>query len=245
MRSARRDNLQEKGKLPIGDLPSFVAAAHELKSPLALVRQLALSLESLDLCDAQRVEIINQIKHTSERSLRLTNDLTKTARLDGALFTLEPINPQQLCHDIAYELSPLFHAHGRTIVVKNRRRAPLAVANRDLLRRIITCFGDNALHYSAPDSHVELHTTELSSDGLVRIGVRDYGPAVSRNQASRLGKSFNRINMTSERPQSSGLGLYIARQFAEVMNGSIGVVRHGDGATFYIDIHTSKQLQLL
>jgi len=47
------------------------------------------------------------------------------------------------------------------------------------------------------------------------------------------------------RPQSSGLGLYIAGQFADAMNGRIGVTRHRDGATFYVDLQASKQLSLL
>ena len=47
------------------------------------------------------------------------------------------------------------------------------------------------------------------------------------------------------RPQSSGLGLYIASQFADCMNGKIGFIRHRDGSTFYVDLQASRQLSLL
>jgi signal transduction histidine kinase len=47
------------------------------------------------------------------------------------------------------------------------------------------------------------------------------------------------------RPASSGLGLYIAGQFAEAMQGSIGATRHRDGATFYVELLASQQLKLL
>lgn len=47
------------------------------------------------------------------------------------------------------------------------------------------------------------------------------------------------------RPQSSGLGLYIASQFAEAMHGTIGATKHHDGATFYVELHASRQLSLL
>ena len=41
------------------------------------------------------------------------------------------------------------------------------------------------------------------------------------------------------RPQSSGLGLFVAGQFAQAMQGSVGATRHRDGATFYVDMHAS------
>jgi K+-sensing histidine kinase KdpD len=47
------------------------------------------------------------------------------------------------------------------------------------------------------------------------------------------------------RPQSSGLGIFIASQFADAMNGNIGVTRHRDGVTFYVDLNSSRQLKFL
>ncbi len=226
-------------------LPSLIAAAHELKSPLALVRQLALSLETMEIGEEERSKIIRQIRMTTERSIGLTSDLTKVANLDNALFELEPVNPQQLCKDIARELAPLFLARGRSIIVKNRRRAPLAIANHHLLGRVIASFSDNALHYSAPQSSVEIKTTELASRGMVRVSVRDFGPAINKSKLQKILNGEKLDSHLMSRPQSSGLGLYIAKNFAEAMNGSIGIIRHSDGATFYIDMHQSKQLQLL
>src|SRR5690606_9241176 len=108
---------------------------------------------------------------TSERALRLTSDLTKAARLESALFTLEPINPEQLCRDVAAELEPLFEAYGRNVAVKTRRHPLLLVANRDLLRRILIGFSDNALHYSEPGTAVHLQIQALRKAGTIRIGV--------------------------------------------------------------------------
>ena len=134
----------------------LVAAAHELKSPLALLRQLLLQLQSTTLRPAEKAVLIERAILTSERGLRLTSDVTKAARLEDALFTLEPINPEQLCLDIVTELQPLFAAHGKTMTVKSRRHPLLLVANRDLLRRIVVGFSDNALRYSGENTAVEL-----------------------------------------------------------------------------------------
>ena len=226
---------------------SLVAAAHELKSPLALMRQLLLHLESDGLSEDQRLDTVRRARITAERGLRLTADITKSARLEeGALFTLEPINPEQICMDIAAELAPLFEAHGRAVEVRTRKHPLLLVANRDLLRRILIGFSDNALHYSHPGSPVEMQITALKKAGTVRVGVRDYGPAVSSDLWQSLQKKMKLAPQpVHARPESSGLGLMLAQQFAEYMQGEIGVVRHKDGATFYVDLQASTQLSLL
>lgn len=233
----------------LSSLPELAIAAHELKSPLALVRQLSLLLQhqpdSLTLLEQQR--LIHQIELTAERALRLTGDLTRAARLEDALFTMEPMNPWAVCNEIVQELTPLFEAHGRQLAVRSRKHPLLLVANRDLLRRIITNFSDNALHYSEPGTAVELQITALQKGRVVRIGVRDFGPALSSDMWRTLQHKLAHQSAQAlhARPQASGLGLLIASQFAEVMNGRIGAIRHRDGATFYVDLDASRQLSLL
>lgn len=228
------------------EVTPLIAAAHELKAPLALMRQLALRLEDEGLSKGDRQRLLQQTILTSERALRLTSDLTRSARLDPALFTLEPINPSQLCRDVAAELAPLFDAYGREVAVKTSRHPLLLVANRDLLRRILLGFSDNALHYSAPGTAVHMQVQALRQAGVIRIGVRDYGPALSSDMWRKLQKKLRTAPQSIHaRPESSGLGLYIASQFAEAMNGRIGAIRHKDGATFYVELQASSQLSLL
>lgn len=227
------------------DVSSLTAAAHELKSPLALMRQLALRLDAGEVSDEQR-HLIQQITLTSERALRLTSDLTRSARLDDALFELEPINPEQLCQDVVAELTPLFGAHGRSLVVSHRTHPLLLVANRDLLRRIIMNFSDNALHYSQTGTAVHMQIQAFTKAGTIRVGIRDFGPAVSSDMWRTLQKKLKHSPQTIHaRPQSSGLGLYIASRFAEAMQGTIGATRHRDGTTFYVELQASRQLRLL
>jgi len=227
-------------------LSPVVAAAHELKAPLALVRQMALRLADKDVSETERDRILHQMTLTTERALRVTSNVTKAARLEDAFFELEPVNPGQLCRDVMSELAPLFAAHGRSMSVKDRRHPLLLVANRDLLRRILLSFSDNALHYSEPGSAVHLQIQALKESGMVRIGVRDYGPALSSDMWRQLQKKLSVAPQAIHaRPESSGLGLYIASQFAQTMNGRVGVVRHRDGATFYVELHASQQLSFL
>lgn len=229
------------------EVPAIITAAHELKSPLALVRQLALSLQTGD-CTPQEVEMIaERITLTSERALRLTSDLTRAARLENSFFTLEPLNPLTLLEDVAHELTPLYKAKGRRIHVSARRYSLLAVANRDLLRRIVLNFADNALHYSEQKTPVALSAHAMGAGERIRLSVRDYGPALPANIWKTVGDSIGGAasNIMHDRPESSGLGIYIANQFAESMGAQVGVTRHRDGATFYVDINASTQMRLL
>lgn len=227
-------------------LPSLIAAAHELKSPLSLIRQLALMLdyENINLCDKKR--IIKQIELTSERGLRLTSDLTRSIRLDDALFKLEPINPKQICEDIIHEINPLYTAHNKKIELSNYKRSPLMIANRDLIRRIILNFCDNALNYSDTELPVKIRIKSLNNGNVIRLGVRDFGPNLPKNLIKNVPKRLKEApSPIFARPQSSGLGLYIAGQFADLMNGKVGMLRHSDGTTFYVDLQASRQLSLL
>jgi len=220
-------------------------AAHELKSPLALLRQLALSLESEDLSESERREIAHHMKLVSERALRLTTDLTKAQRLEDGLFTLEPINPQQLCEEVAYEIAPLYRACGRELKVTRRQRPLLAIANKDLLRRILLNFADNALYYGDEMTPVELSVSARNNGGIIRLGIRDYGPALPADMWQSLGAGPRRPEQLHARPSSSGLGLSIAQQFARAMNGTVGTTRHRNGASFHVDIYASQQLTLI
>jgi signal transduction histidine kinase len=243
--SEGQSNIVQGGLLS-GDLPFLVTAAHELKSPLSLVRQLALGLEAGNVAPEEQERILRQIVLTSERALRLTTDLSRSSRLEDSMFDLEPINPQQLCEEVAHELTPLYAARGRQIQVASHRRSMLVVANYDLLRRIMLNFGDNALHYTDSSAPVQLRARIQDGGKRIRLGVRDYGPAVPADAWRRLQDSLGtRTQALHSRPQSSGLGLYVAGQFASAMHGQIGATRHRDGATFYVDIDASTQLSLL
>lgn len=236
------EDQRETGGAKQFALPSLLAASHELKTPLAVIRQLALTIQDGSASPEEIITMAERIGLTSERALRLTNDLTRGSRLQDSLFELEPLDVAPLCLDVMRELLPLYAAKGHTLHVRARRHGlPLVVGHRDLLRRILVNFADNALHHAEPDTPVELFTAYRRSSDTVRLGVRDYGPDVSAN----LLRSLDRPVAVAYRPGSSGLGLYLAKQFADAMQARIGVTKHRDGASFYVEMTRSSQLRLL
>ena len=238
----------QEGKAQAGlwaDSPSFTVAAHELKAPLALIRQLAIELEAGEYTALERAVLAQRITLTAERALRLTTDLTKARRLENALFTLEAIDAAGLCSEVMSELQPLYHAHNKSLKTQVKSRQRLMVANRDLLRRIVANFADNALYYSADDSSVAISVRATDNNQRVRIGVRDFGPAIPARAWRALRQGLREPLPLHNRPGSSGLGMFIANEFALAIGARIGVTRHRDGATFYVDVPASTQLRLL
>ncbi len=237
---------QSEGTLEslLDDSALTVAAASELTSPLVLLRQLGLAVAADDMSEDQRRLLGRQLTLTSERALRMAASLSMTATGQQPL-PLEPINPVSVCQEVIHELSPLFAAHGQRITMQTRSRVPLLVANRQLLQRILLGFADNALHFGS-DAHPVKMTISGHGD-RIRIGVRDYGPAVPIDMWQRLESRVARRAQVpiANRPNTSSIGLIAARRLAEMMDSAVGTIRHRDGATFYVDLRVSGQMNLL
>lgn len=228
----------------ITDTSLAIATAHELSSPLVLLRQLSLAVSLTDISDETRRLLGEQLTLTSERALRMATSLSMVASQQHQ-FELEPINPVSICQEVVRELTPLFNAHGQTLTLQSRTRTPLLVGNRSILEQILMSFGDNALLYGS-----ESHPVRMSISGKgdsVRIGVRDYGPAVPIDIWRRIEERISRQAPTplASRPHVSSVGLVAAKRLAEVMGSAVGVTRHRDGATFYVDLRVSGQMSLL
>ena len=223
----------KRGQIDFSANNNLVVAAHEIKSPLSLIRQLALTLD--DKCiDPKQKKIINRIILSAEKSIRFTSNITKCANLTEEMFPLETVNAYQICDEVANELYPLYVNSGKKIEVIKKKKTELIVANRDLLRRILLGFGDNSLYYANNDT-VEFSIRNRSSKNTI-INLKDTGPSVSYDK--------NLLKHKSIRPESSGIGLVLAENFANFMNGKTGYIKHRNGMSYYVDLIKSEQLGL-
>ena len=217
-----------------------MVAAHELKAPLAVLRQLALNLPGMDF-DGEHMR--SEMVSVSERALKQVNDLTKIRRLEDGLFIMEPVAVRAVCDDVTRELQYLFNYNKRDLWVKYNNRSRLVTANRDLLYSVIYNFMLNAMHYSGDGTRAELIVRDFHD--RVRIIVRDYGPALPMDVWREMKRGFvKKPTSIAMRPGSSGLGLYIASKFSHYMNASVGAIRHRNGTSFYVELPTSKQASL-
>ncbi len=223
---------------------SAVAVAHELKTPLVLLRQLTLSLERSDNVSEQ-LEIIKRLRFTSERSLRLVDSLTKTARLEDALFELEPVQLHTVCVSVVDELSPLAKAHKQHLKLRSIHQPLVAVGNRELLSSLLSGLIDNAIQHNPIGASVEIASKIHHGEAV--LTVRDFGSTIDLSDFRALKDSLGKRALPiSSRPMSSGLGLFIASQFLAAMDGRLSVQRHySGGMTFSAHLPLSRQLSLL
>lgn len=225
-------------------LPSVVAAAHELKTPLVLMRQLSLQLAESDGLDERTRLIHERMKLTAERSLRLVEGITRAANLDESMLESEPIELQSLLQAVAHELSPLAVRLGHQFDVKAPKRAVCLVGHREFLSALMLSLCDNALTYSRPGEPIVL--SGIIRRDKVHLSVRDHGPVVSQARFSQLTGKLGQPQRPSGHARSSGLGLWIADSFARTMDSELEVARHRSGGlTFSVALPLSQQLSLI
>lgn len=223
-------------------LPSIYVAAHELKAPLVLMRQLALELKASNPDDILTIE---RLQLTVERSLRLVDQLTKTRRLEDSLFESEPLLARAICRAVSDEMLPYAQASGQEIVVRVSRKSGVAIGHRALLTALLVNLCDNAITHN-PDGSKVVVSANATATG-VTFSVRDEGPRMSHGVFNAMRSGLGKGPLaTSDRPRSSGLGLWIASQFAEAMGGILTMTRHhAAGITVAVELPHSKQMSLL
>ena len=222
------------------EVDGILVAAHELKAPLTVLRQLALTLDGATMRDD---EIRDEMVCVSERAIKQVNDLTKIKKLNDGLFEMEPVVVRGVCDDVTRELMYLFKFNRRDLFVKYSNRSRLVTANAELLRSVVYNFLLNAVHYSGEGARAELNVSETR--GKIKIAIRDYGPMLPSDVWREMKRGWvEKPTSVAMRPGSSGLGLYIASKFSRYMHADVGAVRHRDGTSFYVSLPVSKQATL-
>ena len=222
------------------EVDGILVAAHELKAPLAVLRQLALSFNDLDF---KNEHIRSEMVTVSERAIKQVNDLVKIRRLEDGLFEMEPVAVRAVCDGVLRELGYLFSHNKRDLFIKYSNRAKLVTANRELLYSVVYNFLLNAIHYSGEGTRAELVVKD--TNGRVKIMIRDYGPALPIDVWREIKRGWiEKPTSIAMRPGSSGLGLYIASKFSRYMHAKVGAIRHRDGTSFYVELPVSRQASL-
>ena len=110
----------------------------------------------------------------------------------------------------------------------------LITGDADRIEQILLNLLDNASKYGRPPVVVQLTRTY----GRVCLAVTDAGPGIPAEDQERIFEKFYRSGPSLTRPSSgTGLGLYIARELAERMDGRLDLrSRPGHGTTFTLEL---------
>jgi len=204
-------------------------AAHELRTPVAIIRSTADAALVGDDDGAARGDALAAIAQEATRLGSLVADLLALARegTAAAMAAREAVYLDDLAHNVVGRLRRLPIAAGREIAFGAFAEAPVR-ANPALAERAIFALVHNGLVH-APGSRIELSAGHDASTSWIRV--RDWGPGVPPGAEVRVFERFERLDAATP---GSGLGLAIARQIAEVHGGTLVLERSGDGGTAFL-----------
>lgn len=209
-------------------------AAHELRTPIAIVRAEAEAALADSDPTAQRAALTGIIGEV-DRLGTLVSDLLALARRDaGGSAPRTRVYLDDLAATVVARLGAHPYAEGRELRLGDFDAAPVQ-GDRNALERVLVILVHNALVHAAP-SPVEISAgvahTSIGLRSWVRV--RDWGPGIPTPQQERIFERFVRLDQ--ERP-GTGLGLAIARAIAEEHDGSLTVTSEtGGGSVFLLEL---------
>ena len=223
-------------------------AAHELRSPLAVVKGFSQMLimqtnrgKGPALADWQK-EAIADIDSATNRLIELTEDLLDVTRLQAGRLELhlEPVDLVALVKRILPRFQVTTDRHR---FVLNVVREPL-VCNVDP-RRIEQVFSNlmnNAIKYSPMGGDITITLDEDEGRRNALFTIQDQGIGIPENQHGRIFSRFMRADNTQMYDiKGTGLGLYLSRELVERHNGRIWFKSvEGKGSAFYVSLPLYK-----
>ena len=211
-------------------------AAHELKTPTAVLLGEAQDALRPEATDAERRRSLETIADVARSLAREVDGLLLLARGDAATpRRVEPIDLADIAEESILAAAALGAKRGVVCAFSRSPEARLR-GERAGLQRLVSNLVSNAVHYTQPDTMVEVRVG--AGDGTVFVEVADRGPGVAPDDRVRIFERFVRLEDARLRhPQGSGLGLAIVEQVVEAHGGSIEVHEHeGGGAVFRVTL---------
>lgn len=191
----------------------LVDAAHELKTPLAIVQVHADRLSSA-VDDATRTDSLTGIRQGVARASHAIHQLISLARSSGDFRTPTPMDIAGLIRERLAAFGVI--AHSRGIEISLEAADGTATVDRESFAALFDNLVDNAIKYSPRGGLVDIDMGR-TPEGL-RISITDQGPGIPLELRARVFERFYRIPGTDV--PGTGLGLPIVQRAAE-LNGIV------------------------
>ena len=194
----------------------LAAVSHDLRTPLASIKASVSSLRQTDVewSEADEADLLATIEQNADRLDALIGNLLDMSRLHTG--SLQPFLRPTAIDEVA-PVAAVGLDDSLRLEMAVPDGFPLVLADPGLLERVLANLFSNALRYSPAGRPPELHA--VLDGGTVRLEVADHGPGVPDELKERIFEPFERVG---DRHPGVGLGLAVARGFAEAMGGRIG-----------------------
>jgi two-component system sensor histidine kinase KdpD len=214
----------------------LAAVSHDLRTPLASIKASVSSLRQTDVewSEADEADLLATIEQNADRLDALIGNLLDMSRLHTG--SLQPfLRPTAIDEVAPVAAGGLDDSLRLEMAVPDG--FPLVLADPGLLERVLANLFSNALRYSPAGRPPELHA--FIDGNAVRLEVVDHGPGVPDEQKELIFEPFERVG---DRHPGVGLGLAVARGFAEAMGGRIGAFdTPGGGLTVRVTLPAASE----
>jgi len=200
--------------------------AHELRTPLAIVRARVDSLDPGPVRDALRADLINMT--------RTVNQVLDIAELEAFIVATDAkADLHAVCADAVGFMAPLAVESSKTIALTGDDGPVWVHGHSEALFRAVRNLIENAIRHTPSGGTIEV---EVSRKGVVRV--LDDGPGISEVDRESIFRRFWRRDRA--KPDSRGLGLAIVARVAEAHEGTIAVDNRPEGgAVFTLTLRTA------
>jgi two-component system OmpR family sensor kinase len=211
----------------------FIAtASHELRTPIFSLAGFVELLQDEELDEETRREFLETMSEQVARLQKLSVDLLDLSRLDAGSLELHPeeVDLSELARSVVHEFTPAIAEHDTDLEIRLPEQGPEALCDPERVAQIMRILLDNALRHTPAGTHVTVRADR--SNGAAGFTVADTGPGLP--DGSR-GKVFERF-YTGDAARGAGLGLAIARELAERMDGRLRVTSQEAGTAFTLEL---------
>ncbi|MEX2275836.1 MAG: PAS domain-containing protein [Actinomycetota bacterium] len=210
------------------------AVSHDLRTPLAAILGLAVTLgrDDLELDPVEGRELAVRIAQNARKLQRLVTDLLDLDRLARGLLepARQPIELGGLLRSIV-ENTELLGDH--PVEVSVAPQPLIAALDGAKLERIVENLLANAARHTPKDTPVWVRAVRRS-DGVL-LSVEDAGPGVPSGERATIFEAFRQGSDAPTHSPGIGVGLTLVARFAELHGGRAWVEdREGGGAAFRV-----------
>jgi signal transduction histidine kinase len=199
-------------------------ASHQLRTPLTSVKgYISMVLEG----DAGKItktqqQLLGEAFTSSERMVHLINDFLNVSRLQTGKFVIEA-RPTDLAKVVTQEVESLqttANAHNLKLHYRAPSVAPILNIDESKIRQVIMNFIDNAIYYSSEHTTIDVELAIENGDAVLKV--HDTGIGVPKaEQAHLFTKFFRATNARRQRPDGTGVGLFLAKKVIDSHGGSM------------------------
>jgi len=202
--------------------------SHEMRTPLNGIMGLSLIINQ----KTDREEIRNfanlQIE-SSERLLKTLNrilDMTKIEN-NAITHTFGLIDLDILLEEVIRPLKILAEQKQQNLIMVKHDRSKNIISDQLIIEQIITNLVSNAIKYTPDKGYIQINVKTITKDLIeyLVITIEDNGIGIAREHINKIYDPFFMENeITKQKDNSSGLGLFLVKKYTEYLNGEIDLV---------------------